>query len=144
MFSYAFPEMQVQQCWSLGKQYCPAASDVSEHCLPPGPDPAAAAAAAAAGTGLAGSSAAELLSDVEPRPPSSGLVPVFSKREKLNYCRLLLLASQELHLVRTSSDVFSARGRNKGVFCTLKQAGVVLWEGVSALFDNPFSCFLGC
>lgn len=44
----------------------------------------------------------------------------------------------------TSSDVLSAKGRNKGFFFTLKQAGMVLWEGVLALFDNPFSCFLGC
>lgn len=30
------------------------------------------------------------------------------------------------------------------VFFTLKQAGVILWVGVLALFDNPFSCFIGC
>lgn len=89
----------------------------------------AAAAAAAAGTGLAGSSAAELLSDVEPRPPSSGLVPAFSNSKKLIYCRLLLLPSRELHLICTSSDGFSARGRNKGVFLHSKAARCVFVGG---------------
>lgn len=49
MFSYAFPETQVQQFWSLGTQHCPAAAAVSELCLPPGT-----ALAAAAGTGARG------------------------------------------------------------------------------------------
>lgn len=81
-----------------------------------------------AGVGLAGSSATELVVEVEPRPPSSGSVPAgvpvlcvsFLNREKLNYCRSLLLARWELYLVGTCSDVLSARGRSKGggVFCS--------------------------
>lgn len=102
------------------------------------------AAAAAAGTGLAGSSAAELLSDVDPGPPSSGLVPAFSNREKLNYPRLLLLASQELHLFVPQWYVLCKGKKEAGGGFTLKLAGVVLWEGLLALFDNPFSYFLGC
>lgn len=50
MFSYAFPETQVQQFWSLGTQHCPTAAAVSELCLPPG----TALAAAAAGMGARG------------------------------------------------------------------------------------------
>lgn len=48
--------------------------------------------------GRAGGSAARLSSDVEPGPPSAGSVLLFSNREKLNCSRLLLLASQQLHL----------------------------------------------
>lgn len=70
----------------------------------------AAAAAAAAGVGLAGSSAAGLLWGVEPRLPGSGLVPAFWNREKLIYCRLLLLASREFCLC-TSSDVVFCKGK---------------------------------
>jgi len=47
VLSSAFPEVQVPSCWSLGEQHCPAAADVSGHCLPPGP-------AAAAGPGALG------------------------------------------------------------------------------------------
>lgn len=82
---------------------------------------------AAAGTGLAGGSAAGLLPHGEPGPPGSGIDPVFSNREKLNYCRLLLLlASQELHLVCTSSDVGFLQGEEKSGFFVHSKAG---WWG---------------